>query len=459
VNVPVPLNVATAQPAPSTRATQSPAIALPPDATACRFQFRYFVNDSGDDSFSWSVILDGTRVLVNRTEPQAEALDGQALLDSAEFAVPAGTQANPHVINAQFVFHHGVNGASPAILAVQDPELDCASPGYGYLSGTSMATPHVTGTAALMFSLVPSATVTQVRTALLAGVDKVPSLAGLTVTGGRLNAWKALAALVPMDTRITSGPSGAVESTSATFTFDTNNTGDADFQCQLDGGAFVPCTSPQTYSGLTPGSHSFHVRSWVAGGVDTTPAETDWTVARPLGGGNATCNGLYDGSAQNVTVSNGANCTLMAGTVVSGNVQSDGGSVTVQGPSTTIKGNVQAQGGGLVSITDGVMIGGNLQVQQLAPNTSMDSVCGATINGNLQWQNNRAPVTIGAPPGCQGNQVGGNLQVQNNTMPSGYSNPAATIEDNTVRGNLQSQNNTPAAVVAGNTVKGKTQTS
>ncbi len=88
----------------------------------------------------------------------------------------------------------------------------------------------------------------------------------------------------------------------------------------------------------------------------------------------------------------------------------------------------------------------------------MDSVCGATINGNLQWQNNRAPVTIGGP-GCQGNQVGGNLQVQNNTMPSGYSGPAATIEGNTVRGNLQSQNNTPPAVVSGNTVKGNTQTS
>ena len=44
-------------------------------------------------------------------------------------------------------------------------------------------------------------------------------------------------------------------------------------------------------------------------------------------------------------------------------------------------------------------------------------------------------------------------------MPSGYSGPAATIEDNTVRGNLQSQNNTPPAVVSGNTVKGNTQTS
>ena len=250
-SVPIPTAAATAQPAGTTRATQSPAITLPADATGCRFQFSYFVNDSGDDSFSWSVMLDGTNVLVNRTEPQALDLNNPfapATLGSAEFAVPPGTPANPHVINVQFVFHAGNNGASPALVLVLAPELDCASPSYGYLSGTSQATPHVSGTVALMFSLDPSATVTQVRSALLAGTDPLPSLAGKTVTGGRLDAWKALAALLPMDTRITSGPSGNVESTSATFAFDTNNTGDAGFQCQLDARAFVPCTSPQTYS-------------------------------------------------------------------------------------------------------------------------------------------------------------------------------------------------------------------
>jgi hypothetical protein len=44
-------------------------------------------------------------------------------------------------------------------------------------------------------------------------------------------------------------------------------------------------------------------------------------------------------------------------------------------------------------------------------------------------------------------------------MPSGYTGPAATIENNTVKHNLQSQNNTPPTVVSGNTVSGKTQIS
>jgi subtilisin family serine protease len=59
--------------------------------------------------------------------------------------------------------------------------------GYVFLQGTSMAAPHVTGAAALLFSLKPSATVTEARQALIGSVDQVPSLAGKTVSGGRLD--------------------------------------------------------------------------------------------------------------------------------------------------------------------------------------------------------------------------------------------------------------------------------
>jgi hypothetical protein len=42
-------------------------------------------------------------------------------------------------------------------------------------------------------------------------------------------------------------------------------------------------------------------------------------------------------------------------------------------------------------------------------------------------------------------------------MPAGYNGPAATIENNTITGNLTVQHNTPAATVSGNTVGGQTQ--
>lgn len=69
----------------------------------------------------------------------------------------------------------------------------CSNPtGYHYLSGTSMATPHVSGAAALLFSRYPGISHYQVRDRLLFSSDPVASLAGITVTGGRLNIARAI---------------------------------------------------------------------------------------------------------------------------------------------------------------------------------------------------------------------------------------------------------------------------
>jgi subtilisin-like proprotein convertase family protein len=70
---------------------------------------------------------------------------------------------------------------------------------YGSLSGTSMATPHVTGVIALVRSQHPDWTAQQVIQQVLSSVDPIPSLAGATVTGGRLNAAVAVGN-VPVDT-------------------------------------------------------------------------------------------------------------------------------------------------------------------------------------------------------------------------------------------------------------------
>jgi serine protease len=64
---------------------------------------------------------------------------------------------------------------------------------YSFFSGTSMATPHVSGAAALVLS-VCSLDTAALKSNLLSNVDPIPALSGITVTGGRLNVDNAIRA-------------------------------------------------------------------------------------------------------------------------------------------------------------------------------------------------------------------------------------------------------------------------
>jgi subtilisin family serine protease len=104
----------------------------------------------------------------------------------------------------------GVDLAAPGVrvLSTCPPGasgIQCPSSGFKYLSGTSMATPHVSGVAALVDADQPGASVAQVKETLLDSVDYLPSLDGRTVTGGRVNAARALGLLPPS---IKSSPPG-----------------------------------------------------------------------------------------------------------------------------------------------------------------------------------------------------------------------------------------------------------
>ena len=67
-----------------------------------------------------------------------------------------------------------------------------AGGGYDTFSGTSMATPHVAGAAALAWANATSPSAISIKTLLLSTVDQVPAFSGVVQTGGRLNINNAL---------------------------------------------------------------------------------------------------------------------------------------------------------------------------------------------------------------------------------------------------------------------------
>ena len=67
--------------------------------------------------------------------------------------------------------------------------------GYVYAGGTSLSTPFVAGTAALLLSLEPEASLHDIRHSLLATVDPIPEPNGWSTSDGRLNAHRALQAI------------------------------------------------------------------------------------------------------------------------------------------------------------------------------------------------------------------------------------------------------------------------
>jgi len=168
---------------------------------------------------------------------------------------------------------------------IEDIVLKCVGPpaaggSYTQLDGTSMASPHVAGVAALVLSKNWQLSTAQLRTAILSSGDAVGGLAGKVATGDRVNVAAALAAVGPPDltrpnTTITSfSRTGA----RATIRFRSNEAGST-FQCKLDGGAWKACSSPKTYKNLKKGRHTIRVRAIdKVGNVDASPAAKTFRV-------------------------------------------------------------------------------------------------------------------------------------------------------------------------------------
>ena len=86
--------------------------------------------------------------------------------------------------------------------------VDIAAPGtviystiptssYGTMSGTSMATPMVASAVAVMRAVNPNISAKEIKETLCSSSDKLSALTGKVISGGRLNAYNAVKAIMP----------------------------------------------------------------------------------------------------------------------------------------------------------------------------------------------------------------------------------------------------------------------
>jgi thermitase len=107
----------------------------------------------------------------------------------------------PNVISVAALDRHdqlaSFSNYGPKSVAIAAPGVEILSTwlgnGYEEKSGTSMATPVVSGVAALILAEHPHMSVDELRKKLLDSTDPIVALKGKTVTGGRINAAKAVA--------------------------------------------------------------------------------------------------------------------------------------------------------------------------------------------------------------------------------------------------------------------------
>lgn len=181
---------------------------------------------------------------------------------------------------------------------------------YGTLSGTSMATPHVSGAAALIWAQFPGLSMNQVIIRLLGGVDRKSNFANRTITGGRLNVHKSMSTnpIIARTTRLdnTLDESGPYVVESDILDDGTIQNASLTYQVMGQDAVIVTMTSTGSdhYRGEIPGqvlgsSITYFVTARDNAGNETRDSNFSFAIAEPTDGGGCCGKPAIDFAIQN----------------------------------------------------------------------------------------------------------------------------------------------------------------
>jgi subtilisin family serine protease len=158
------------------------------------------------NSWGWdSTYLQSVKDAIDQSTAVVVCAAGNSGANTDIYPFYPSSYTSPHIISVAATDHNdnladfpGWWGSNYGLSSV-----DVAAPGvdilstypenrYAWMSGTSMAAPHVAGVAGAVKSLCPEMSNLQMKDSLLNNVDQIPSLEGKIRYGGRVNAFESV---------------------------------------------------------------------------------------------------------------------------------------------------------------------------------------------------------------------------------------------------------------------------